>query len=697
MVQNAAMAVVVVPGQFDDPDDDEFDDDTTNHPATNGAGEGEAKLGADVSRHPLHLTTANEGRQHRSSNLGKVCDNDINEYIDDDDYYYDEDELAFVVSNNTRVFSSNPTGTSSNKMNFSHSVANSVAKMHDMETHKRTLTQGRDDRATSEQVLDPRTRLILFKLLSRGFLELIDGCLSTGKEANVYFAKAGQLAKQQQQQSRSSNTTCAIESDSSSSTTTNSTITEYAIKIYKTSILVFRDRDKYVSGEHRWRRGYCKSNPRKMVKVWAEKELRNYRRIHQAGIPCPTPILLKSHVLVMEFLGTDGWPAPRLKDTNLSERRLRQAYVQCVMIMRHMYQRCRLVHGDLSEYNVLWHKQQIYVIDVSQSVETDHPAALDFLRKDAATINDYFQKVARLTVMTTRQLFDFVTDSPVVGADDDDYTQQLAADHASLDAIMEEIEATTAQMGQQSKQDRREREQREEVDEAVFMSSFLPRSLNQVAEHELPSSHGGNNNDVEETYFSLAVASMTGHKNGVAPIAAAGVAVDKRSRSDRTTKSGLIPMSEMAVPPDPTVAVDEEKEERFAERKQTKVVHFAPSPSLVECDTTNCIRISADSLQQEQSPEEHAPQQEYGEDALSDSDCSSQSLSSSYESETGFGRRTARSPQVLQAERETRRAERKANKKATKETQSEKRQAKIKKKDKRRAIKKTKAGNRKTK
>lgn len=42
---------------------------------------------------------------------------------------------------------------------------------------------------------------------------------------------------------------------------------EYAIKVYKTSILVFKDRDKYVSGEYRYRHGYCRSNPRKMVKV----------------------------------------------------------------------------------------------------------------------------------------------------------------------------------------------------------------------------------------------------------------------------------------------------------------------------------------------------------------------------------------------------------------------------------------------
>ncbi|KAG8133299.1 putative Serine-threonine-protein, partial [Naja naja] len=51
-----------------------------------------------------------------------------------------------------------------------------------------------------------------------------------------------------------------------------------AIKIYKTSILMFKDRDKYVSGEFRFRHGYCKGNPRKMVRTWAEKEMRNLTR-----------------------------------------------------------------------------------------------------------------------------------------------------------------------------------------------------------------------------------------------------------------------------------------------------------------------------------------------------------------------------------------------------------------------------------
>ena len=129
-------------------------------------------------------------------------------------------------------------GSSTKKMNVSHSVANTVNKMQNMEIHKRTLHTSRDDRATSEQCLDPRTRLMLFKLLSNGMLDCIDGCLSTGKEANVYYAKSGKKI-------------CTSQGDATP-------IEEIAIKIYKTSILVFKDRDKYVSGEHRWRRGYCK-------------------------------------------------------------------------------------------------------------------------------------------------------------------------------------------------------------------------------------------------------------------------------------------------------------------------------------------------------------------------------------------------------------------------------------------------------
>jgi len=80
-----------------------------------------------------------------------------------------------------------------------------------------------------------------------------------------------------------------------------------ALKIYKTSILIFKDRDRYVTGEYRFRRGYSR-NPRKMVRLWAEKEMRNLKRLVVAGIYCPEPVEVKENVLVMKFLGdNEGW------------------------------------------------------------------------------------------------------------------------------------------------------------------------------------------------------------------------------------------------------------------------------------------------------------------------------------------------------------------------------------------------------
>ena len=67
-----------------------------------------------------------------------------------------------------------------------------------------------------------------------------------------------------------------------------------------------------MEGEFRFRRGYCSSNPRKMVTMWAEKELRNLKRI-EGHIPCPVGFAVKSNVLIMDFIGKDLKPAPKVK------------------------------------------------------------------------------------------------------------------------------------------------------------------------------------------------------------------------------------------------------------------------------------------------------------------------------------------------------------------------------------------------
>lgn len=291
----------------------------------------------------------------------------------------------------------------------------------------------KSDRATVDQVLDPRTIRILSKLITQGHISEIHGCVSTGKEANVYQA---------------------ITDDGQ----------HRVIKVYKTSILIFKDRDKYVQGEFRFRRGYCRSNPRKLVQTWAEKEMRNLSRIHQAGIPCPKPYVLKSHILVMDMIGRDGLPAPLLKNAILQDQReYCSIYYKLVVYMRRLYQDCKLVHADLSEFNLILLDDDIYVIDVSQSVEQDHVMALEFLRKDCTNVNEYFRK-KEVATLTTRELFDFITDPNINEQNIDECLHKLndKASRRTFEALSEQ----------------------EKLDDEVFRNAYIPQRLTDVVDYE---------------------------------------------------------------------------------------------------------------------------------------------------------------------------------------------------------------------
>jgi RIO kinase 3 len=84
-----------------------------------------------------------------------------------------------------------------------------------------------------------------------------------------------------------------------------------------------------------------------------------------------------------------------------------------------MYQKCNLIHADLSEYNMLWHENNVYFIDVSQSVEPMHPYALEFLYRDCNNVTSFFEKFG-VDVMSAENLFNHVSklDIPVDGEGD---------------------------------------------------------------------------------------------------------------------------------------------------------------------------------------------------------------------------------------------------------------------------------------
>ncbi|GMM31543.1 protein kinase [Martiniozyma asiatica (nom. inval.)] len=254
-----------------------------------------------------------------------------------------------------------------------------------IETQRNVHRHTRDKalRATVDGVLDPRTMGFIAKLIRKGAFDELGDCISTGKEANVYHAQSTPNLEE------------------------NRNWSEVAVKIYKTSILVFKDRAKYVVGEHRFA-GMSK-NPRQMVQQWAEKEFRNLKRLNMAGINSPRAISIKQNVLVMEYLKEGENVAPKLKDYDfLSEEEVIKMYREMVILMKRMWSECNLVHADLSEYNTVVRNGELCVFDVSQSVEPNHPMSLDFLRMDVKNITDFFGRQRGVEVWKEKDVFEFI-------------------------------------------------------------------------------------------------------------------------------------------------------------------------------------------------------------------------------------------------------------------------------------------------
>ena len=475
-------------------------------------------------------------------------------------------------------------------------VMTAAMRREDVSTMKHVKNRDKSDRATVDTVLDRKTNMVIVSMMNRGLFKGVYGCISAGKEANVYYCETKEGVP-------------------------------LALKVYKTSILVFKDRERYMMGEYRFRNSaYSRKNPRSMVKRWADKERRNLERLRSAGIPAPRVICLKRNVLLMEFIGTTpaeeralleerqkeedklrrkkeraekrarkeekrrkkeekkraegqtpgegqeegghddegdevtgameagvarltaagtardggeaenkntvesgdivdreegdkekdkkkggkkekkekkakkekedkkatkgqdcdkedrdgsdvqaassgievdtrvkaagdgdtvametnpadtviqmgsldeaaplnvsaaqpivrrnsageneviGMAAPRLRNAAMSARRWRLAYIQSIKLIRILFHSCRLVHGDLSQYNILYHDNMVWIIDVSQSMECDHIMALDFLRADCRNVSQFFASrgVAALSV---KRLFQFVVRRDVI-------------------------------------------------------------------------------------------------------------------------------------------------------------------------------------------------------------------------------------------------------------------------------------------
>ncbi len=214
-------------------------------------------------------------------------------------------------------------------------------------------------RAVIESVFDERTIFSLNKLLVNGPLERVEGVISAGKEANVYLGYDGNGK-------------------------------EVAIKIYKIDSNTSRWMRNYIVGDPRFKK--LPHNISKIIFLWAGKEFKNLKRAFKVGLSVPKPIYIRDNILIMEYIGFESIPAPLLKDIRKPKEPL-NLFSEILNFMKQLYNKAKLVHGDLSEFNILYHNQKPVIIDISQAVSTQHPKAEVYLARDIKNIFNFFAKL----------------------------------------------------------------------------------------------------------------------------------------------------------------------------------------------------------------------------------------------------------------------------------------------------------------
>jgi RIO kinase 1 len=210
-----------------------------------------------------------------------------------------------------------------------------------------------------EEVFDRSTLMVIYDFLNRGVIDEIHGVVKAGKESRVYLGKDKQGK-------------------------------ELAIKIYLMVSAEFRKGMlKYIEGDPRFKG--IKRDTRSLIFAWAQKEFKNLEQATKAKVRVPKPITVKNNVLIMEFIGKNGVSAPSMKEQ--PPKNPEKIYKTLLTYLRRLYLKAELVHGDLSEYNIMIWRSRPVIFDMSQAVPLSHPMADFLLRRDLTNVNKYFSRL----------------------------------------------------------------------------------------------------------------------------------------------------------------------------------------------------------------------------------------------------------------------------------------------------------------
>ncbi len=211
----------------------------------------------------------------------------------------------------------------------------------------------------------------LTTLVEEGLVDEVLGQLMSGKEATVYIVRCGEHIR------------CA--------------------KVYKeANQRSFRKATSYQEGRKvknsRQARAMEKGSRygRQMQEeVWQNAEVDALYRLAAAGVRVPQPYICFEGVLLMDLVvDADGHAAPRLNDVALSEEVALEFHA--ILVNQVVRMLCAgIIHGDLSEYNILVDENGPVIIDLPQAIDAAaNSTAAEMLERDVNNLRSYFSTFA---------------------------------------------------------------------------------------------------------------------------------------------------------------------------------------------------------------------------------------------------------------------------------------------------------------
>ncbi|MES9853605.1 MAG: PA4780 family RIO1-like protein kinase [Candidatus Thiodiazotropha sp. L084R] len=207
----------------------------------------------------------------------------------------------------------------------------------------------------------------ILPLVDDGLVDSVIRPLMSGKEADVYVVRCGDDIR------------CA------------KVYKEAEKRSFKQAVLYQEGRKVRTSRRARAMEKRSKFGRNEQEQAWQNTEVNALYRLSEAGVRVPRPYGCFDGVLLMELItDSDDQVAPRLNDVSMSAE---QALEDHAVMMRYVTRMLAagLVHGDLSEFNVLVDDNGPVIIDLPQVIDAAaNNNAARFLKRDVSKITEYY-------------------------------------------------------------------------------------------------------------------------------------------------------------------------------------------------------------------------------------------------------------------------------------------------------------------